>query len=92
MGDRLLVDEARLERIEKKLDGLSEAIVSLARIEERMITLFNRSDIVEQRIERLSERVAAMEKLTGTIRFGERLFWIAVSTGAGVIAFWVKAG
>lgn len=87
-----MVDEARLERIEKKLDGLSEAIVSLARIEERMITLFNRSDLVEQRVERLAERVADLEKVTGTIRFGERLFWIAVSTGAGVIALWFKTG
>jgi hypothetical protein len=92
MGDTLVVDEARLERIEQKLDRLSEAIVSLARIEERMVTLFNRSDLVETRVERLSERVAAMERMAGTIKFGERLFWVAVSTAAGLVAFWMKSG
>lgn len=34
----------RLNRIEEKLDKVSEAIVSLARMEERMITLFKRMD------------------------------------------------
>ena len=31
--------EDRLDRIEKKLDTMAEAIVSLARMEERMVTL-----------------------------------------------------
>ena len=31
-------DDQRLERIENKLDQMGEAIVSLARMEERMVT------------------------------------------------------
>lgn len=41
-------DEARLERIEKKLDEVGQAIVALARMEERMITLFKRMDKLDQ--------------------------------------------
>jgi hypothetical protein len=37
-------DESRFDRLEEKIDRLSEAVVSLARMEERMITLFNRMD------------------------------------------------
>ena len=38
-----MTDE-RLMRIEDKLDKLSNAVVTLARMEERMITLFKRMD------------------------------------------------
>jgi len=31
-------------RMEHKIDRLSEAVVQLARMEERMVTLFNRMD------------------------------------------------
>ena len=40
-------DDARLERIEKKLDQVGDAIVALARMEERMITLFKRMDALD---------------------------------------------
>jgi len=38
----------RLNRIEEKLDKVGEAIISLARMEERMITLFRRMDNYDQ--------------------------------------------
>ena len=38
------MEEHRLDRIEEKLDRLSEAVVGLARMEERLITIFNRLD------------------------------------------------
>ncbi len=41
-------DDARLARIEAKLDQMGEAIVSLARVEERMVTLFNRLDAIDE--------------------------------------------
>ena len=37
-----MAEEHRLDRIEEKLDKLSEAVVCLARMEERLITIFNR--------------------------------------------------
>ena len=43
------MEEQRLARIEQKLDKLSEAVISLARVEERIIILFNRMDTYDAR-------------------------------------------
>jgi len=85
------MDESRLDRIEKKLDKMAEAIVSLARMEERMITLFSRMDRYEEQQNEVEHRLTVVEKSSGsngqTLRFVERLFWIVVS-GAVATAFW----
>jgi len=78
-------DEKRLERIESKLDEMSEAIVSLARMEERMVTLFKRMDSYDDAQDKLSDRVSKIEKVSGadgvTLRFLERIFWIVATAG-----------
>lgn len=85
-------EEKRLERIEKKLDEMSEAIVSLARMEERMITLFKRMDSYDDEQTRLSDRLSKVEKVSGadgvTLRFLERIFWIVAT--AGITAYVVS--
>ena len=87
-------DDARLERIEKKLDQVGDAIVALARMEERMITLFNRMDTLDVEQNNQNRRLTAIEGRVGNngqmLRFAERLFWIIV-TGAVAYAFaWSK--
>jgi hypothetical protein len=42
--------EDRLSRVEKKIDTLQEAIVSLARVEERLVTVFNRQSHIESKV------------------------------------------
>jgi len=78
-------EEKRLERIEQKLDEMSKAIVSLARMEERMVTLFKRMDSYDDTQSKLSDRVAKIEKVSGadgvTLRFLERIFWIVATAG-----------
>jgi len=78
-------EENRLERIEKKLDEMSKAIISLARMEERMVTLFKRMDVYDDQQDKLSERLSKVEKVSGadgvTLRFLERIFWIVVTAG-----------
>lgn len=86
-----MVEENRLERIEKKLDEMSEAIVALARMEERMVSLFKRMDTYDTVQSRLSERLERLERAQGingqTLRFAERVFWIVVSAGVGFLFF-----
>ena len=83
-------DDLRLERIEKKLDQMGEAIVALARMEERMITLFKRMDTLDQEQSQHGRRISLMEGKVGnngqTLRFAERVFWIVV-TAAVAYAF-----
>ena len=88
-------DDARLERIEKKLDQVGDAIVALARMEERMITLFKRMDTLDVEQNNQNRRLTAIEGRVGNngqmLRFAERLFWIIV-TGAVAYAFaWSKS-
>ena len=78
-------DEQRLERIERKLDSVSDAIVALARVEERMIGVFARIDNLDVQHDKNSGRITILEGSVGSngqaLRFAERLFWIIVSAG-----------
>ena len=82
-------DEARLERIEKKLDDMGKAIIALARMEERMITLFKRMDALDQEQAQQGRRLQLVENKTGNngqmLRFAERVFWIVVTAGVAFI-------
>ena len=59
----MMSDEARLERIEKKLDDMSEAIICLARIEERMITVFKRIEGIEEGATYIGARMNTLERM-----------------------------
>jgi hypothetical protein len=54
-------EDPRLGRIEEKLDKLADAVVSLARMEERMLTIFKRIEQYENRQEQLETRVNSLE-------------------------------
>jgi len=83
--------DARLERIEKKLDEMGEAIVALARMEERMVSLFKKMDSYDAIQARTNDRIDRLEKVQGvngqTLRFAERVFWIVISAAVGFMFF-----
>ncbi len=54
-------DDSRLGRIEEKLDKLADAVVGLARMEERMLTIFKRIEKYEEKQEQLETRVSSLE-------------------------------
>lgn len=89
-------DDARLERIEKKLDEVGRAIVALARMEERMITLFKRMDSYDENQREMGKRVGHLEKAINTngqaLRFAERVFWIVVTAGVAFAFNRMKGG
>lgn len=88
-------DDTRLERIEKKLDEVGQAIVALARMEERMITLFKRMDTLDAEQADHGRRIQLVENRVGNngqaLRFAERLFWIIATAGVGYL-FWLMQG
>lgn len=77
----------RLNRIEEKLDKMSEAIVSLARMEERMITLFKRMDAYDDRQEAIVKKIQDIEVKQASALWVERVMWVAV---AALISWWIK--
>ena len=78
-----IVDQ-RLDRIEAKIDKLSEAIVMIARAEEKLIQLENDKKFLMERMLNVEERVTATEKKTeehsSAISIIQRITWIVVST------------
>jgi len=64
----------RLNRIEEKLDKVGEAIISLARMEERMITLFRRMDSYDERQNTIEGRVNKIEVTSATSN--EKVSWV----------------
>lgn len=69
--------EDRLSRVESKIDTLQEAVVSLARVEERLVTVFNRQSSIETKVNAMDEKIQELTNKTAS-RFGERVFWIIV--------------
>ena len=51
------MNDNRLSRIEEKLDKLFEAVISMARIEERMISVFKLLDLVDEDFNKSDKRM-----------------------------------
>jgi hypothetical protein len=74
------MDDQRLERIESKVDKMSEAIVSLARMEERMITLFRRMDTYDEQQNKTILKMQDIEVKQAASVWVERIMWVCVAT------------
>jgi len=87
-----MADEQRLERMENKIDELTKVVTSMARIEERMITLFKRMETYEFRHDNLDGRIIEVERTvtkTGVVdQVLEKGFWIVIGGG---VAYAFKA-
>lgn len=81
----------RFDRIETKLDKLSEAMVSLARTEEKIMSMETDRSNQIQRMNRFSEKLDTIEKKCDdnarTVATINKLFWLVASA---VIAILVK--
>jgi len=93
-----MAEEPRFDRVEKhldklgdKIDELTKVVTTMARIEERMVTLFKRMDAYDTRHTSLTERVADIESgaTKHAVVFGlfDKLFWLVVGAS---FAFLVK--
>lgn len=80
---------ARLDRIEEKIDRMSEAIIALARAEEKISTLTSFSKQQSEQIVNLINRVDRLEGLvrdnSNTVGIINRLFWIVIAAAATAI-------
>lgn len=87
------MEESRLDRIEQKIDKLSEAMISLARAEEKLMAIeIDRHNIIE-RLNRHSEKIDELNDLvrdnTRTINNINKVFWLVLAAiaaaGAGAM-------
>ena len=80
----------RLDRIEEKLDKMSEVLVALARFEEKMDAYNEYRMNSWERMNKFSEKLDKIEDTVGdnarTIGVINKLFWIAIVAAVGAIA------
>jgi len=88
------VDERRIERMENTLDKVCEAVSQIAVVDERIMSLLNRLERFEKRLDEqedkvieLSEDVIINSKLVKT---SERFFWVGVSALASFVVYMVR--
>lgn len=85
----------RLSRIEDKVDKLSDAVISIARAEEKLIQLGTLTDVLFKKLDDMNSRMVEMEKTTSEtkafINGFNKLIWIFMSglltAVAGIVAY-----
>lgn len=89
---KLIETENRLGRIEAKIDRLAEAIISLARAEEKLLQLEEDKRFLMGKMLKVEERMDKTESILNansvTISAINRIFWIVLS---GTIATLIGA-
>ena len=82
--------DKRLGRIEDKLDKLADAMVAMARAEEKLDALQNEHNKMYERVNRLSTKLDDVEsgvnENSNTVRVINKLFWVAIIAASGAIA------
>ena len=76
----------RLDRIEQKIDQMSEAIIALARAEEKISTLTDFGKQQGEQILTLINRVDRLEELVrtnaATVNIINKIFWVVIAAAA----------
>jgi len=79
----MINDEQRLDRIEIKLDKLTEAVTTIARVEEKIHASSKRIDRLEYRLDvnegELDDLKSIVAQNAFTVKASERFFWIIFS-------------
>jgi len=80
----------RLDRIEEKIDKLSDAMISLARAEEKLIAIEKNNHANFERMNRFSQKLDIIEDKVNdnarTVSLINRMFWIAISASLAAVA------
>ena len=79
----MIMEDQRLNRIEEKLDKLTEAVTAIARVEEKIYASTKRIDRLEYRLDvnegELDNLKGIVTQNSMTVKASERIFWIIFS-------------
>lgn len=93
-NDLLANIDKRLDKFEQKLDKLAEAVLAIARIEERQAQTSRSIERLFNKQEEQDRQIVVINQLLQTnktkINFGERLFWIVATAAIGVLTYFFK--
>lgn len=84
----------RLNRIESKLDKLTEAMAMIARVDEKLVAGSARIDRLEYRLDEQESDLDNVKSIVGyntqSTKVAERFVWIMVSAIVGIVAYGLK--
>ena len=82
--------DSRLDKIEEKLDRLTEAMISMARAEEKINSLQKENAKTYDRLNKLSQKLDdiqyRVDENARTVTLINKLFWVVIVAAAGAIA------
>ena len=88
--DTTITMESRLDKIEDKIDKLTDTMVSMARAEEKITALRTDQNKMYERINRLSVKLDEIQfkvdEHARTVNLVNKLFWVAIVAAAGAVA------
>ena len=92
-------EKTRLDRIEEKIDKLADAVVSIARAEEKLSGLEQLNIEQHRKLQDVEDRLRVVETkvhdVEGAVGILNKIFWIAISaliTGGVAMVFWGGQG
>ena len=90
------MDTARYDRLEQKIDKLTDAVTAIARVEEKIFASNMRLDRAEQRLDRQEDDLDVIGKIarsnSGSVAFADKLFWLVVGAVASIGVWLTRAG
>ena len=90
------MDTARYDRLEKKIDKLTDAVTAIARVEEKILASNMRLDRAEFRLDKQEDDLDIISKIArsnlGSVAFGDKLFWLGAGAVVSVGVWLVRAG
>lgn len=93
MENHSRVEGKRLDRIEEKIDRLSETVVSIARAEEKLVNLEHDRNIILERLVKIDEKIDVLDSRVidseTTVKVINRVFWIVLTAVVGAIVAFV---
>ena len=85
---------ARLNRIEVKLDKLTEAMTMIARVDEKLTASSARTDRLEFRLDEYESDLDSVKAIVGynaqSVKIAERFVWILISSLIGLATYYVR--
>lgn len=85
-----MAEDPRLNRIEAKIDKLSDAMITIARAEEKLVNMEQKYSAQYDRMNKFSAKLDELERLVTqnatTVNTINKLFWVAIISMAGAIA------
>ena len=83
-------DDGRLDRIEAKIDKLADAMIKIARAEEKLLNMEQKYSASYDRMNKFSSKLDDLEKIvtenSATVNTINKLFWVALIAMAGAVA------